>query len=233
MDDPSASPGSRRYSIVLPVFFKPKGTLAAKAGKGRTCSLSEGGACLELAEPLAPAMPLSLALQTDQGLFRLEAEVVWVGKPDIASGGILHGVKFVWVTADQQQAVQAILRVKGQAEGRAARVPVRLHGRCRLLEAPGPAWHGWVDDLSREGCALRLPERLTVGAAVEVNFVTPEGDFSAEATVVWVEPPARTPTEKLIRHGLQFTAPHRLPESVLGLGLEEIPTGDEPPRQID
>jgi len=67
---------------VLPVFFRPNGVPAAKVGESRTCSLSEGGACLELAEPLAPATPLSLALLTDQGLFRLEAEVVWVGKPD-------------------------------------------------------------------------------------------------------------------------------------------------------
>lgn len=233
MADSLDSRQSSRYLIVLPVFYTPKGAAAAKPGTGRTCSLSEGGACLELVEAIVPATPMDLALQTEQGRLQLGAEVVWVGMPGVAAGGILHGVTFTEVTADQRQALRALLRDQARARWRAVRVPARLLVRCRLLGARGGPWHCWVDDLSREGCALRLPERLTAGVAVEIGLATPHGEFTAEATVTWVEPPERIPSEKLIRHGLRFTAPAWVRELVFGLALEEVPTGDEPPAEVD
>ncbi|MEK6716642.1 MAG: hypothetical protein AAB253_06100 [candidate division NC10 bacterium] len=64
-----------RYTIVLPILHTMNGSAPARSGVGWTCNLSEGGACLELAERLKPSTPLSLLLRTDAVEFRPHPKV--------------------------------------------------------------------------------------------------------------------------------------------------------------
>ncbi|MBP2672304.1 MAG: PilZ domain, partial [candidate division NC10 bacterium] len=94
---------SPRYQIALSVTYRttPKGMAAALEGSGRTRNLSDTGGCLELVERLAPGTPLNLVLLDEGGNFTLPAQVVWVGHPRRPSGGTMHGVTFLQMTADQ------------------------------------------------------------------------------------------------------------------------------------
>ena len=219
MTDGSAPPRSPRYPITLRLEYTRKGLPAAPAGTGHSCSLSDGGACLELAESLTLATRLTLTLHTDCGDLTLEAEVIWVGKPGALGQGILHGVRFVQVPPDQKHALRKLIHRLGKVAQAGTRVPMRLPARCTPLRAAGAALHGWTDDLSREGLALRLPQRLAVGTAVEVTLATPRGPCTAEATVVWVEAADRPSAGDFTHHGLQFTTPNALPDLLRGPGL--------------
>ena len=84
----------RRYPIQLPLLHTPKGPTPAQPGVGWTRNLSEGGACVELAERLQSRLPLLVCLRTERGIIEAEAEVAWAEKPPLATGGILHGVAF-------------------------------------------------------------------------------------------------------------------------------------------
>ena len=218
-----ASHSTARYSLGLTIFYKPKGIPAAKAGSGRTVSLSEGGACLELGEPLPTATPLNLILPTDAGSLTVEAEVVWLNKPSLANGRFLHGVTFSQVSPDQRQALKGLIHRRGQGRQPAARVPLTLPARCRPTEPAGTVLIGWTWDVSREGLSLLLPERLPVSAAVEITLATQRGDISAEARVVWVESGDRILPGKLIRHGMLYVAASWVRDLVLGLALGEGP----------
>lgn len=224
MIDGVVPPRSPRSAVTLPVAYRSKERPSAPAGTGHSCSLSDGGACLELPERLGPATFLSLRLQTEQGDLSLEAEVIWAGKPGPPGQGVLHGVRFVQVTPEQKHALRKLIHRLGKATQAGTRTPIRLPVRCSPLGAASAPAHGWTEDISRGGLAVRLPQSLAVGTAVEVTLVTPRGASTAEATDVWVEASDRLPTGEFIRHGLQFTAPNMVVDLLLGLGLWEGPT---------
>ena len=77
-------------------MYKSKEPAPAKVGVGWTRDVSDGGACLELAELLPPGTPLSVILQTDQGSLGVEGKVVWVESPEARTPGqpIRHGLRF-------------------------------------------------------------------------------------------------------------------------------------------
>jgi hypothetical protein len=68
---------------------------------------------------------------------------------------------------------------------------------------------------------------------VEVVLTTQRGDFSAKATVVWVDPATGILSRDLTRHGVRFAEVRWTRESVLDLILEPTPTGAEPEQQED
>jgi PilZ domain-containing protein len=133
---------SPRYPIMVPIFYTPIDPTAAKAGIGQTCSLSEGGACLELATPVRPPAALRLMLQSEEGGFTLEAEVVWVSGPSVVGGGIPHGVAFTRVTRTQQQALRDFLsgRLGGRTSGSVATRPAARNRPTREVEVPIQLW---------------------------------------------------------------------------------------------
>ena len=224
---------SPRYQIALSLTYRtaPKGTAPALEGAGRTRNLSDTGGCLELVEPLTPGTPFNLVLLDDDGSLALPAQVVWVGHPRRPSGGIMHGVTFLQLTADQREAIQTLIRNRGRLRSRAARIPAALPTECRLLGMTGDTIRGWTGDLSWEGCSVLLPERFPVGTLMEVTLTTPRGDVSAKATVVWVDPIERLQTRHLTRHGVRFAQVSWTREHALDLVLDRISTvaTPEPP----
>ncbi|MBI4841144.1 MAG: PilZ domain-containing protein [candidate division NC10 bacterium] len=109
MPKSSAQRRHPRHPLVLSILYKSKDPAPAKVGVGWTRDVSDGGACLELAEPLQPGTPLSVILQTDQGSLGVEGKVVWVGGPVAGGGGVLHGVAFLDATPE------LLCRPKGDA----------------------------------------------------------------------------------------------------------------------
>lgn len=218
-----------RHPVVLSIFYKLKGSAPARAGAGKTRDLSEGGACLELAEPLPLSTALSVVLQTNQGGLGMEAEVVWVGGPGAPGGGMLHGVAFTQVSPEQHRALQSLVQRKGQVRHLTIRVPVKLAALCRLDGEAGPPLQGETGEISRQGMLLCLPQALPVAAAVEITLPTPRGPLMVQAAVVWVEPPEAQRPGKPIHHGLRFRNLGWTDELTLGLLLEGAPEMAPPP----
>ncbi len=194
-----------RYTIVLPILHTMNGSAPARSEVGWTCNLSEGGACLELAERLKPSTTLSLLLRTDEGDIELKAEVVWVAKPAASEGGIFHNVAFTQVAPDQHQALRELLRHKGQVRQTGVRLPIELTVLCRRKDDPSPPLQGRTGDISRAGLLLRLPRALPVGTELEVTLQTGHGPLAAEGTIIWVEAPQANSPGVLIHHGFRFT----------------------------
>lgn len=228
MADWSAQRDRSRFPIALPILYRLKGPGAAKAGMGRTHSLSQKGACLELTEPVAPSTPLDVVLQTDRGTLTLPAEVIWVGAPGRPGDGILHGVTFTHLSPEEQRTLQDLVQRTGQARQAAVRVPLKLPVLCRLKEGAGLPLRGQTEDISREGLALRLPQRLPASTLVEVVLSTPQGSLTLDATVVWAATPEASTSGESIRHGLRFTNLGWTSALSLGLLLGAAPRGSPP-----
>jgi c-di-GMP-binding flagellar brake protein YcgR len=223
---------SPRYRIVVPAQYQAtsKGAPASHEGSGWTRNLSETGGCLELTEAFVPGTLLGVVLLDEGGQLALEAEVVWVGHPRLPSGGTLHGVGFRRITPDQRQALQGIIQRKRRQRSMASRIPVALPAQCRSIGASSTPVRGWTGDLSQEGCLLLLPDRLSPGTLIALTLTTPRGDFTAEATVVWVEPSARVLNRQLTKHGVQFVDASAVQHDLLDFILDGIstPVAQEP-----
>lgn len=194
-----------RYTIVLPVLYTIDASESAVPEVGWTSNVSEGGACLELAERLDPSTILNLALRTHEVDIEAKAEVVWAAEPSTTDAGVLHGVTFNHIEPDQRQALRHLIRTKGQGRNAGVRMPVELTVLYWRAKESDPPRQGRTGDISRAGILLRLPEACPGGTDLEVTLQTSQGPLMAEGTIVWVEKEeARTPGE-LIRHGFRFT----------------------------
>ena len=201
--DPRRHP---RYSIHLPFLHRAKAHSAIEAGMGWTRNLSEGGACLELADRLRTKAPVRVRLQTDQGAIELEARVIWTGKPSSPAGGIPHGVAFIKVAPDQRQALRGLLVAKGPVRHAGTRLPLDLSVTCRRKDHEGPPFQGRTGNIGRGGLLLRLPRALPPGTPLEVTLHTAEELLTVQGTIVWVERPERRNLSGSIQHGFRFTA---------------------------
>lgn len=215
-----------RYHMVLPVSYctEEKGSTAGQRGSGQTRNLSETGGCLELSEGLAPGTPLSLTLHDDAENVALEASVVWVGHPPLATGATLHGVAFVDMTPVHRHTLEDLIQRRGRPRSRASRLLAAVPTVCRPFGLTGEPVRGWTGDLSWEGCLLLLPERYSVGTLIEVTLTTSRGDFTAKATVVWVDPLERGATRQLTRHGVRFAEVSWTQDNVLDAIFDRIPS---------
>ena len=212
----------RRYPIQLPLLHTPKGSAPARRGVGWTRNLSEGGACVELAERLQPRLPLWVRLRTEQGAIEAEAQVAWAEGPPLANGGILHGVAFTQLAHDPLQALRDLILTKGLVRPAGVRLPFEVPVTYRSRGEAGPPFHGRTHDISRGGLLLRLPQVLPPGTLLELTLHTPTGPFTTKGTVTWVAPPeGRTPGGP-IRHGVQFTALDWPSTLFMGLLLAEL-----------
>jgi hypothetical protein len=83
--------------------------------------------------------------------------------------------------------------------------------------APDPNQRTWAylagvaADVSMEGAAVVLPERILPGSSVELAFLPTSDEASAQdirksATIVWVAQQAPLPSAPF-RHGLRFSEP--------------------------
>ncbi len=209
-----------RHPLVLSIVYHRADSGQKERGVGWTRNLSEGGACLELQDPLPEATPLRVGLQTDRGSLWMDAEVVWAGRAEDVTDGVPHGVAFVQVTAAQARALGSLVDRLGQLKDVAVRVPLRRAVACQLAGTPAPPLHGLTGDVSRRGLSVSLPQRLPEASDVEVTLPTPEGRLTVRAKVTWVDVGEGNPAER-IRHGLEFTGLGWAEELTLGLLLAE------------
>jgi hypothetical protein len=196
-----------RYPIQLPLLLKPKGPGPIKVGVGWTRNLSQGGACVELAERLSPGTSLRARLRKEHGTIEMGASVAWVGQPEPGNGGgVPHGLNFTQLLPDQHQALSILLVSAGLKRPAGLRVSCEVPITCHLAPDAGPPVRGRTHDIGRGGLLLHLPQILPPGTALLLTLHTPQGPLTAEGTIVWVAPPeGRTPGGP-IRHGLRFTA---------------------------
>jgi len=210
-----------RYLIQLPLLHKTKAPAPDRTGVGWTRNLSEGGACVELAEHIRPRMPLRLLLRTDRGGIELEAQVVWAGEPGRLGGGILHGVAFTHLLPDQLRALRDLIRSKGQVRNAGVRVPLEISVTCTPTGRKGSTFRGLTGDISRGGLLLLLPEVVSPDSTLNVTLHTPNGPLTVEGAVVWVEPPGGRAVGPPFRHGFRFTSLRWSASLSLGLFLAE------------
>jgi hypothetical protein len=228
MSEWSVPRSSPRYAIQIPFLHKPRSAASTRAGVGWTCNLSEGGACVELAEPLRPHMPLWGRLQTDGGLIEMQAKVAWARNPGSPEGGILHGVTFTQITPDQLSALQTLILSKGLVRHPRVRLPLEAPVTCWRRGESGSPLFGGTRDVSRGGLLLRLPQVVPPETRLDVTLHHPSWLLMVEGAIVWVAPPeGRTPGGP-IRHGFRFTQPTWSTSLALGLLLTE-PLRDFPP----
>jgi hypothetical protein len=221
MSDQSERRHFRRYPIQLPLLHTPKGPAPAQPGVGWTQNVSEGGACVELAEPLQSRLPLLVHLRTERGIIEAEAEVAWAEKPPLETGGILHGVAFSQFASDPLQTLRELILSKGMVRPAGVRLPFEVPVTYQPRGEAGPPLHGWTHDISRGGLLLRLRKVLPPGTLLEVTLHTHTGPLSVEGAVTWVAPlEGRTPGGP-IRHGVRFTALDWSTALSLGLLLTE------------
>ena len=118
---------ARRYPIQLPVLHAPWTPSPTHPGVAWSRNLSEGGACLELAEPLPPDAPLWLCLRTDCGAIEAEGRVAWSGEGSgQEQGGFLHGVAFTRIAPAETQALWELLVAKGMVRPAGVRLPLEI-----------------------------------------------------------------------------------------------------------
>jgi len=216
MPEQSAQRRFPRYTIVLPVLYDVHSSEPTVSRVGWTTNLSEGGACLELAERLDLSTHLSLVLRTYEEDIELKGEVVWIAEGGPTEGGVFHGVAFTDVPPDQHRALRELIRTKGQVRSAGVRLPVDLTVLCRHKGDAEAPIQGRTGDISRAGLLLRLPRAFPAGTELEITLQTSQGPFTAEGTIIWVGPPEMQTLGELIRHGFRFTNMSWFSELALG-----------------
>jgi len=195
-----------RFPVKLPVLYKVQSPKAGKPGVGWTRDLSEGGACLELADRLEASTVLWVLLRSDLGGLELTGRVVWVGGPSPGQGEVAHGVAFEKVGPNQQEALrQLVMQHKVQLRKEGVRVPLEISITCQPKGGGGPIVEGKTGDISRGGMLLHLTVPVPPPATLKVSIPTARGIVEAEGEIAWMEPlQGKTPGE-IIRHGFRFT----------------------------
>lgn len=207
-----------RYPMRLPFLHKPPALAPVRAGVGWTRDLSEGGACVELAEALQPQMPLCIRLQTDQGPIQAEAQVIWTGEFRPGRGGVLHGIAFTHLAPAQLQALACLLLFKGDMREAGVRMPVNLPVTC-LPKGPAATFRGRTGNVSRGGLMLRLPKSLPPRTELEVILQMSTSPVKAEGVIAWAGSPVARETGAAIPHGLRFISLNWASSLALGLLL--------------
>ncbi len=191
-----------RYPLVLPLQHRRPGS-PGPAGVGWTRDLSEGGACLELADRLQRQRALQLRLRTAQGAIEAEARVIWQQELPAAGQLLHHGVLFTQLAPTQRQGLRDLLLAQRQEHRGGLRLPVALGVTCHVRG--GPPLRGQTGNLSRTGLLLRLAQALPPGTAVALTLHAPRGPIPATGEVVWVDPGYRQSFGDPVRHGVHFT----------------------------
>ena len=198
-----------RYQIQLPLQYSVTAA-PARRGVGWTHTLGEGGACIELDQPLPSKTPIALRLQTDRGSVDVVAQVVWEAErsPEEPEdgGGVLHGVAFTYLAPEQMQAIQTLLPAEGMNRRAEVRVPVDLPVTCQARGSEGRPLEGTTGNISRGGLLLRLSQELPTGTIVDLTLHGTEGPIHGEGEVVWMDPAEQRTPGAPIKHGVRFTA---------------------------
>jgi len=211
-----------RYLVHLSLLYEVTPPADSGVGVGWTLELSEGGACLELAERLPPQTTFRLHLQTKGGPIDVDGRVVWAGEPDLP-GGICHGVAFTRIAPDHLVVLRNLLRRPGPERRCGFRLQMEFAVTCHRNGQAGPPLQGRTGDISREGLLLHLPELLTPGTSLVVTLHTPTEPLTMAGQIAWVEPPGVRTPGRPIAHGFHATSLGRSRTRALAALFEESP----------
>jgi len=199
-DQELADPFSR-YAISLPFEYRAAAESVYRSQGGWIRDLSARGAWVELPEMLATATDLQVRFDALGAEVRLAAHVAWTC-PEPQDRPRLHGLLFTNVTPEQRKRVCLLLaQQKQRGVGRLYRA---FAATCRIKAAGNIPFPCETRDLSSGGGALRLPEPVPCGTQLQVKVPTAFGTVTADAQVVWAEPPDARPRGAPYRHGLRF-----------------------------
>ncbi len=197
----------RRYPIQLPLLIEKDAHEAIRSKAGWTRNLSQGGACVELAEHLPPRTPLRVRLKRQQGSIEVEAKVAWIGQPKGENGnGVPHGLTFTRIQPNQDQDLSTLLISAGLVRPAGLRVSCEVPVAYQPKSDAGPRFEGRTLDISRGGLLLRPPQILSPRTDLALTLDTPQGPLTAEGAIVWAAPPVQRTPGQPIRHGFRFTA---------------------------
>ena len=195
-----------RYPFQLPLLHTVLSHPAGRTGMGWTRNLSEGGACVEVAEGVPTDATLRLRLQTERGAIEAEAKVVWAAAPDSDRGVVPHGVAFTRMPPDQQQILRELFLTEAKARHTGVRIPSDLLVAYQAQDHAGPPRWGLMENVSRGGLLLSLPQLLRPGTRLKVTWQIASERLTAEGTIVWVELREERAPGEPIRHGFRFIA---------------------------
>ncbi|HSB69512.1 MAG TPA: PilZ domain-containing protein [Candidatus Methylomirabilis sp.] len=190
-----------RYAIELPFRYRQSREAANRPGLGWTRDLSGGGAWVELPEQVAPPTLLEVSLHTPGEPLHLAAQVVW-GCHESHGLSRLHGLRFTQLTPAQRQRLGVLF--SHQKPRGVGRLYCTLAATCQGMAAAGDSLPCETRDISAGGVALRLPVSVPPGTHLQVTIPTVFGVVTADAEVVWAEPPDARPRGAPCRHGLRF-----------------------------
>lgn len=190
-----------RCAIDLPFHYRESTEVAYRPGVGWTRDLSGGGAWVELPERVAPPTVLEVGLHALGEPLLLAAQVVW-GCPEPHARSRLHGLRFIRITPAQRRRLGVLITHQKSRE--VGRLYCSLAATCQSKASAGVPLPCETRDLSIGGVSLRLPALAPPGTHLQVKILTAFGAVTADAQVVWVEPPDARPRNAPCRHGLQF-----------------------------
>lgn len=201
-DQELADPFSR-YAIRLPFEYRAAAESVYRSQGGWIRDLSARGAWVELPEIIAASTNLQVRFDALGAEVRLGAQVAWAC-PEPHDRPRLHGLLFTKVTPEQRKRVRLLLtHQKPRGVGRLYCAFAATYRFKAAEEMPFPCE---TRDLSSGGVALRLPEPVSRGTQLQVKVPTAFGTVTADAQVVWAEPPDARPRGAPYRHGLRFVS---------------------------
>jgi len=201
MQDQALADPFTRYATSLAFDYRLAAQTAYRSQGGWIRDLSARGAWVELPEILATSTDLQIRFDALGAEVRLAAQVAWAC-PEPHDRPRLHGLLFTNVTPEQRKRVRLLL-AQQKARG-VGRLYCAFAATYRFKPAGNLPFPCETRDLSSGGVALRLPERVPRGTQLQVKVPTAYGAVTADAQVVWAEPPDARPRGAPYRHGLRF-----------------------------
>jgi len=205
-----------RYPIQVPFVCTAKTPERTRTTIGWTRNLGEGGACIELTEPLPPDTPVWIRMRSDQGTVEMGGKVVWAENGTSPGESNIHGLSFTESSPAQRKALEDLIMSRGMIRPSRVRLPFKVAVTCRPVKGPAVPLPGWTRDVSRGGLMLRLPRELSTGTELRVTLHTEPQPITFDGVIAWVAPPeGRTPGGP-VRHGFRFTRPNWSASAALG-----------------
>ena len=195
-----------RLAVQVPIRYIPADAEVAPSQAGWTRDLSEAGAALELNERLPVATRLKVWLFTEHGSLTVEGQVVWEAPASGGAGGVLHGVAFTSLAAEQVEGIRRL--ASPEREGRRAGPRLAFHHpiTCQLPGEQAETVAGETGNVSRGGLLLRLALALPPGSPIAFSLSAPQGAITGAGEINWVGAAGGRTTGEPIRHGIHFTA---------------------------
>ena len=195
-----------RHAVQFPIRCVPANTELAPSHAGWTCNLSEAGAALELNERFPVATRLQVWLFTERSSLIVEGQVVWEAPASKETGGVLHGVAFTSLAAEQVEGLRRLAPPEREKRRAGPRLVLQHPITCQLQGGHAETVTGETENVSRGGLLLRLALALPSGSPIAFSLSSPQGAITGAGEIHWVDPPRENAPGRPIRHGIRFTA---------------------------